>query len=181
MAGEQWWHDCIPQGENAASDFHCGPYIYYLDFVYETYEYYEMANHYAIILAYDIHSRQSWEEAVRIHADIRRALGDDKGLIPILVLGLKSDLQTCETRVPRAEAESFAQHHGYLYAECSALTGDGVHEAFAMLVEQEYAATIGYVGDTTGLKANKRKRYRAFTRVIDTIQPRQSGLVPRLD
>jgi GTPase SAR1 family protein len=175
--GEPWYD--VHQGEKRSSSFLCGGYVYRLEFSYELFEFYNLVNHYAIVLAFDILSRDSWAEVMRLQQAISRAFGDNKGTVPVLVLGLKTDLESHGTRVPRGETEGFAQHHGYLYAECSASTGEGVYGAFASLVEHAYAATIGYVEDRSSLKSMKDQNLGAFARVVDVIYPDRSGSVPR--
>ncbi|KAB5522873.1 hypothetical protein GE09DRAFT_1154431 [Coniochaeta sp. 2T2.1] len=152
--------------------FVCGGYEYTLDLSYEVYLVQYMAQHYCVILAYDILSPDSWDELVRLHAVVDGALGDKRGPFQLLILGLKSDLQGSGNRVPLQKAKAFADDHGYGYAECSALTGEGVHEAFAMLVERTQAFCETFHGSESGLQLNQSRNFEAFGRVVQAIDPR---------
>ncbi|OIW34319.1 hypothetical protein CONLIGDRAFT_709693 [Coniochaeta ligniaria NRRL 30616] len=79
-------------------------------------------------------------------------------------------------RVSKAASEAFAHQHGYLYAECSALTGEGVREAFAMLVEHTYAGTIAYEEDPSRFQMSRDQSLRAFAKVVDAIYPRRTSV-----
>lgn len=84
------------------------------------------------MLVYDINNPISfqnlkkWIEELRIHISTN---------IPIMLLGNKSDL---ERKVPREEAVSFAVKNGFMFAECSAKTGEGIEEAFKKLAIEIY-------------------------------------------
>ena len=169
------------QGGYECPRFFCGGYEYQVDFNYEVYWNQYMAYHYCVILAYDILSPSSWEEVLRLHVLVDGALGhrDKRGYFQLLILGLKSDLQGSGIRVPHEEAKAFAYHHGYRYAECSALTGDGVYEAFEMLVERTHAFCGTFEGDESGLQLNQSRNIEAFGRVVKAIYPRTGRPIPR--
>ncbi len=55
--------------------------------------------------------------------------------VPVMLVGNKIDL---ERKVSRSDAENFAKKHNFLFAECSAKTGDGVLETFNKLAIDLY-------------------------------------------
>lgn len=171
MLGEPTWD--VHRGENTSTRFLCGGYTYDLTISHQTNiaVYYCVANYWAIILAYDLGSLDSWEEVLRLHSVILDAFGDKRGSIPVMVLGLKADLVSGAGRVPRAQTETFAHHHGYLYSECSARTGEGVREAFGMLVERTYAGTIAYEGDPSRLRSSTEQNFQTFAKAVQAINP----------
>lgn len=134
----------------------CGGYEYNLDVITSAsnpmLDYSSGVGHdfFSVILAYDVHSQASFDEVSRLYDSIcpRRNMGQPE--INILVLGLKADLDSTDGRVPREAGESFAKERGCSFAECSARSGDGVYEAFGMVVEYAYSITMQFTGDFQG-------------------------------
>jgi hypothetical protein len=100
-------------------------------------------DHYAIILTYDLSSLDSWNEAVRLQKLISSTRHGGHGsqlhnASPlVMLLGLKADVHG-DGWPPLSQRERFAQQHGSLFAECSARTGQGVHEAMIALVRRAH-------------------------------------------
>ncbi|KAH8904987.1 ras-domain-containing protein [Coniochaeta sp. PMI_546] len=141
-----------------------------------TSHYSTLGDHFGIIIAYDISARNSWEEACRLHNTIDHGLTEGRGTLQILILGLKADLKDTARHVPRAEAETFAKQHNCRYSECSARTGEGVHEAFGIFVEHAYATSIGFEDDLPGLQSRKELGRKAFRDAINTFRAGHTGI-----
>jgi hypothetical protein len=133
---------------------------------------------FGIILAFDIYSRKSWEEIHHLHIELNHGFESDRRL-PILVLGLKADLDGQGERVPRAEAEEFARQNGYHYAECSALTGEGVYEALGVFVEDAYSLVRPFGADDAGRKSKKDQTREAFLASINCLSVRYTEITGR--
>lgn len=137
----------------------CGEYIYNLDIATSAsepvlYFYQGLRNDFfSVILAYDVHSQASFDEVSRLYDTIYGHQKSDPSGIYILVLGLKADLDTADGRIPRETGERFASERGCSFAECSAKSGDGVYEAFGMVVEYAHSITIQFAGDPEGRKS----------------------------
>lgn len=153
-------------GEDRNARFLCSGYEYCIGFDSQFYFYASLTSYYGIVLAYDIASRDSWEEVTRLQSKVCSGLGERKSSVLVLVLGLKADMEGQEKRVPRAEAEAFATLHGYRYAECSAITEKGVHEAFGTFVENSHATDIRFDQDAPGWEINRDHDRMAFSRVV---------------
>lgn len=139
-------------------------------FVYESY-YYTMdiirsetlsvSDYYGVVLAYDVHSPESWGEVCNTYRGLRWARRYDGGIpVQFLLLGIDSRIRigdwyaAPEHQVSRKEAEEFAQQNDCHFAECSARTGEGVHQAFELFVRHAHAMRMRFekirgVSDTT--------------------------------
>ena len=99
-----------------------------------------------IILVYDLSSSYTWSEAVRLQKLISGCRSLDQGKteshpeMKVMLLGLKADISGGRY-VPYAEREAFARENGSLFAECSARTGEGVHDAMGLFVEFAHSIT----------------------------------------
>lgn len=161
--------------------FLCDGYRYDLHLTHKTYVYDALGDHFGIILAYDISARGSWEHVLRLHSDIYHGHPDDRGILPLLILGLKSDLGGSERAVTREEAETFANEQDCYFRECSSLTDEGVHRVFALFVEHAYAASIRCQGDSTAIKFWKERSRMEFRCAMDAIYPRSNRAGPQDD
>lgn len=132
--------------------------------------------YYAVIVVYDLTSPHTWDEAVRLQnlisadrpADDVKKEGDVA--LQVMVLGLKTDIQRGRW-VSREDRESFARQHGTLFAECSARTGEGVHEAMEAFVEHAHETIMRHpdsyrYGPVHGAK---RELLTVFSRALDAI------------
>jgi hypothetical protein len=94
----------------------------------------------AVMLAYSITSRRSFEEMDRWHSAITamRIAASSKPTtapLPIIVVGLQIDRED-ERQVATDEAKAFALKHNYLFTEASAKSGVGVDAAFGRIAEE---------------------------------------------
>ena len=78
------------------------------------------------LLVYDIASKETFERTANWVRDARTLASLD---ISTVLVGNKLDLRH-DRAVGVVEASAFAQEHGLLFLEASALTGEGVEEAF---------------------------------------------------
>jgi len=92
------------------------------------------------ILAYDITSQQTFDQAQKLRVQIVRIKDDNEG-IPIVLVGNKCDLE--KDRVITTEVGStFAKKHGLGFIEASAKTNTNVGEIFFELVKRINAAKL---------------------------------------
>uniref|UniRef100_UPI00358F52C0 ras-related protein Rab-39B-like n=1 Tax=Myxine glutinosa TaxID=7769 RepID=UPI00358F52C0 len=89
------------------------------------------------ILVFDVTSRATFESCPRWLAEAR--MHGQPGRPLLLLLGHKAD-KAEERQVSRQEAEAYATAQGLPYAEASALSGQGVEEAFTCLAKEVYGA-----------------------------------------
>jgi len=88
------------------------------------------------LLVFDITNKRSFLNTERWISDLRKTADPD---IVIMLVGNKLDLVQKDPtlrQVSTDEALKFAQEHGMLYEETSAITGTGVKEAFEHLLEE---------------------------------------------
>ena len=78
------------------------------------------------LVVYDIASKETFERTANWVRDARTLASLD---ISTVLVGNKLDLRH-DRAVGVVEASAFAQEHGLLFLEASALTGEGVEEAF---------------------------------------------------
>lgn len=171
--------------------YRCGGYDYHLD-IWETTPtnpqtgQVPMLYHYCgIILVYDLSSPHSWDEAVRL----RNVISDSRPIqdgeqdktspsaLQVMILGLKADIQG-GCWVPRHEREDFARQHGSIFAECSARTGEGLHEAIGAFVEQAHE-TITRNPESFALHSmdNRKGRvFKALYQAADALRTEPSSL-----
>lgn len=83
------------------------------------------------LLVYDVNNTVSFDNLSKWITELEENLGE----VPTLLVGNKIDL---DRQVKRENAEKFAQDHGYLYAECSAKTGEKVDDVFEELALEIY-------------------------------------------
>lgn len=113
-----------------------------------------------VILVYDVTRRETFKHVQHWLSDIRDRCHDK---IAIILVGNKLDLDKRRT-VSTAEGQSLAKHHGLLFCETSARTGQGVEDVFRMLaatVCKQLAKGDVIEGDHSGIKSAvppKRKR-----------------------
>ena len=79
------------------------------------------------ILVYDISSRKSFED-VQSWLNELHQYASFPNVVTILV-GNKADLDS-DRQIERDEGEKFAREHGMMFIEASALTSEGVEQAF---------------------------------------------------
>ena len=78
------------------------------------------------LMCYDVNNRRSFENLAYWVTELE----ENRGKVPVLLVGNKIDL---ERKVTRQEGLDFAKMKGYLFVECSAKTGDGVQDMFQKL------------------------------------------------
>ena len=83
------------------------------------------------LLVYDVNNPVSFDNLGKWIEE----LDENLGRVPTLLIGNKTDL---ERLVPLEKALEFAKNHGFLYAECSAKTGDKVENVFRKLAVEIY-------------------------------------------
>ncbi|MGQ4911696.1 MAG: GTP-binding protein [Candidatus Thorarchaeota archaeon] len=90
------------------------------------------------LLLYDVTRRRTFMNIDHWKDEAYKSL---KKEIPLVVVANKIDL--VESRVvTREEGEAYAKEHGFIYVESSALTGENVEEAYALLSKR----MIGHLG-----------------------------------
>ncbi|KAB5522874.1 hypothetical protein GE09DRAFT_494535 [Coniochaeta sp. 2T2.1] len=137
-------------GEQSHPTYSCGDSQYHIDFRFSTAGHAAGTSaycyHYSycgIILVYDLSSPHTWAEAVRLQKlisgchSLQKGENESRPKIKVMLLGLKADIQG-GLYMPRAGREAFARKNGSLFAECSARTGEGVHEAIGLFVEHAH-------------------------------------------
>ena len=87
------------------------------------------------MFAYDITSRASLDELTVRYDELLEYFLQLSPVSPVMILGLKLDLENSKREVPREALSTFAAGRGCLTGECSALTGQGVDEAFSEIIE----------------------------------------------
>jgi hypothetical protein len=162
-------------GEDVFAQYFCDGYEYQIEFAHELHCV-PFLSGFGIVFAYDILSKESWEEVVRLHDTVSHELGDKISLVQVLVLGLKADLDGQGKRVPRVKAEAFARAYGYRYTECSARTGKGAYDALGSFVEHVHSTSIRYRGDLQGWKSSKDQSRLAFSKAVEAVRSRRTGL-----
>ncbi|KAI9369735.1 P-loop containing nucleoside triphosphate hydrolase protein [Aspergillus egyptiacus] len=106
-----------------------------------------------VLLAYDISNRGTLEGLKRWRADVIRYFQRGEGeRIPVMMIGLKRDLrEPGEGLIYPQEAYRIAQElRCDRYAECSAVTGELMPQAFEDLARLAYATTTAEGGQTKG-------------------------------
>ena len=87
----------------------------------------------AIILIYDVTDNDSYDRLNLWVKNIKDWREESTITIPLILVGNKIDLE--ERRVvTREQGNKFAKENGFLFAECSALTGENVNYIFNKLV-----------------------------------------------
>ena len=83
----------------------------------------------AIILVYDITSDDTFQHVTTWMDAIHNMAKQD---VPIILVGNKTDMEN-ERRITTEEGQKLAEKYKILFKEVSAVTGDGVADAFTML------------------------------------------------
>lgn len=164
--------------EDEAPTYLCGEYIYTLDIITSASDPVLYSGQgvghdfFSAILAYDVHSEDSFNEVSRLYDIICRHQKSSQSGFNVLVLGLKADSNGADGRVPRETSERFASERGCFFAECSAKSGNGVYEAFGMVVEHAHGITMQFSGDPEHRKSfiDETRAYLAQAmQYIDTL------------
>jgi len=92
------------------------------------------------ILAYDITSQQTFDQAQKLRIQIVR-IKDDNEAIPIVLVGNKCDLEK-DRVITNEMGSSFSKKHGLGFIEASAKTNTNVGEIFFELVRRINAAKL---------------------------------------
>ncbi|KAH8749557.1 P-loop containing nucleoside triphosphate hydrolase protein [Diaporthe sp. PMI_573] len=124
---------------------------------------------FSVILAYDICSQASFDEVSLLYDTISVHQKSGQRGIHLLILGLKADLDGAGRRVSRETGEAFAVERGCSFAECSAKSGDGVYEAFGMVVESAHSIKAQYSGDPEGHSSFINDSYALWARAMQSV------------
>ena len=92
-------------------------------------------NAHAAVVVYDITSSASLLKAKAWIAELARQA--DPGIV-ILLAGNKADLSETQRQVTKDEAQKYAAEEGLLWIECSAKSGEGVHELFTQIGQSRF-------------------------------------------
>ncbi|KAB5581146.1 hypothetical protein GE09DRAFT_464097, partial [Coniochaeta sp. 2T2.1] len=138
-----------------------------------------------IILVYDLSSPHTWVEAVRLQKLIGGCHPLDKGEkesrpeIKVMLLGLKADIPG-GLYVPHAEREAFARKNGALFAECSARTGEWVHEAIRLFVEHAHGVISRHpeLSCPGVVNTSQRQLFDSLDEALTAV--RKNAVTPRL-
>ena len=96
----------------------------------------------AIILVYDVTSDETFQHVTTWMDAIHNMAKKD---IPIILVGNKIDMES-ERRITTEEGQKLAERYNLLFKEVSAMTGDGIADAFTMLTMEIF--------DKQGIPAN---------------------------
>lgn len=96
----------------------------------------------AIILVYDVTSDETFQHVTTWMDAIHNMAKKD---IPIILVGNKIDMES-ERRITTEEGQKLAERYNLLFKEVSAMTGDGIADAFTMLTIEIF--------DKQGIPAN---------------------------
>ena len=96
------------------------------------------------VLVYSVNDEESFEEVSQLREAIlsSRSSEDADDVVPIVIVGNKTDCLDSERQVPNITAETVVTidwEHGY--AETSAKTGEGVENIFRELLKQSRIST----------------------------------------
>eukprot|EP01127_Copromyxa_protea_P015827 TRINITY_DN4614_c0_g1_i1.p1 TRINITY_DN4614_c0_g1~~TRINITY_DN4614_c0_g1_i1.p1 ORF type:complete len:201 (-),score=21.77 TRINITY_DN4614_c0_g1_i1:60-662(-) len=111
------------------------------------------------MIVYSCTSRQSYDEAKALYAEILRSRDADS--VPAILIANKSDLID-QREVPDFEGLQFAQRHGIAFIETSALARINVNESFYQIIREVRTADISWEhpDKCTGRKADKSGKSR---------------------
>jgi len=87
----------------------------------------------ALILIYDVTDNDSFDRLNLWIKNIKDWLEESTITIPVILVGNKIDLEDSRV-VTREQGNKFAKENGFLFAECSALTGENINYIFNKLV-----------------------------------------------
>ena len=102
-----------------------------------------------IVLLYDITDKGTFESVRNWIKQIKEEVDDN---VCIILVGNKIDLED-KRQVTKEEGENMAEEYGLMHFECSAKTGENIHESFNELL---------------------KKTVENFSKVVDNIQLRKS-------
>ncbi|KAK4455137.1 hypothetical protein QBC34DRAFT_108317 [Podospora aff. communis PSN243] len=168
-------HD--PTGLDETQLYRCGEYFLSMEITknlkYAEDCYIDTASAVGVILAYDVHSRDSLAYISRIHDILRNELAGSVGRDPgtpgqppmpfeVVMLGLKADSDSSAVgeRVPKEEGERCARERHCRFAECSAKTGEGVQEVFASLAQRAVAVALSMEPEQGWKKCRNRIAFK---------------------
>eukprot|EP01116_Phalansterium_solitarium_P008206 TRINITY_DN216_c1_g1_i1.p1 TRINITY_DN216_c1_g1~~TRINITY_DN216_c1_g1_i1.p1 ORF type:complete len:213 (+),score=45.38 TRINITY_DN216_c1_g1_i1:445-1083(+) len=86
------------------------------------------------MVVYDITQAETFKNAEKWLTELRQYAGDD---VVVMLVGNKTDLSPSRA-VATEDAKKFAQQHGLLFLETSALAGDKINQAFQETIEAIY-------------------------------------------
>jgi hypothetical protein len=115
---------------------------------------------FGIFLNYDASSPQSWDETVASYDDISSRCEDGVIPVPTIVAAMG------EGCVPREEVESFARQRSCRAFQYSPVTGHGLRDAFASLVERAHGTRLRYATDPDGFQAAAKANIEAMQRLF---------------
>jgi len=110
-----------------------------------TQSFYRNAN--GAILVYDVTNVESFRKLESWLKPVQEAAGNDD--VQIMLVGNKID-QDMKRKVSTQQGLSWAKENGLSFLETSALTGDNVHRAFQILLQDIFALTKRLNPNTTG-------------------------------
>ena len=87
----------------------------------------------ALILIYDVTDNDSFDRLNLWIKNIKDWREESTITIPVILVGNKIDLEDSRV-VTREQGNKFAKENGFLFAECSALTGENINYIFNKLV-----------------------------------------------
>ena len=88
-----------------------------------------------VIIAFDVTNVETFENLKYWIQSIKTYVGEEIGLIPIIIIGNKID-KVSEREVKKEDASAFCGKNRFKYFETSAKTGEGINEAINNLVLQ---------------------------------------------
>jgi GTPase SAR1 family protein len=103
------------------------------------------------LVVYDVTNHQSFLEAQYWVRDLRRVARED---MVIMLVGNKTDLSP-QTAVPTEEARSYAEHHGLLFIEVSALNGTNTDLMIDVLVSKINTTIISSLVDLKPMTSSR--------------------------
>jgi hypothetical protein len=115
---------------------------------------------FSIFLNYDASSPQSWDETVASYDDFGSRC--EEGVIPLPTIVAAMG----EGCVPREEVESFARQRSCRAFQYSPVTGHGLRDAFASLVERAHGTRLRYATDPDGFQAAAKANIEAMQRLF---------------
>ena len=87
----------------------------------------------ALILIYDVTDNDSFDRLNLWIKNIKDWREESTITIPVILVGNKIDLEDSRV-ITREQGNKFAKENGFLFAECSALTGENINYIFNKLV-----------------------------------------------
>ena len=96
-----------------------------------------------VLFVIDITNKESISRIQReIDSKITNGFKDDNSVFPVIfVIGIKGDINK-KREISKEEAINFSNLHGYKYFECSALSGENIHEIFHYMIRDIFERRI---------------------------------------